>query len=322
MRFSPTLILNYTLLLLSVLTCHSLGSLSGNIIRQQILNRPYQKTFAPRVSAPPAIRDTVLEKAEFEPILNRNMFGAQRAAVAVASTTESMTSLKISLVGTMLYPSISFAFISLQGREQDYSVFPEGSCFDPSSMQIAELCEINHVMIMKIENRKVTLTYHGKTEILIMPDAQETSFAAVSAAAAVSSEFEPKNITSTGNSVAPPPIASGESAAPDDEQTVFHFKREWVDEQLANFDSLLRDARVVPTTKDSKTLFMFKFIKPKSLYETLGLKKGDVILEINGHSIDNISKALSLLEVLRSEREIVLTVERDGQPRTFNYYID
>ena len=38
--------------------------------------------------------------------------------------------------------------------------------------------------------------------------------------------------------------------------------------------------------------------------------------------MDTIDKALKMLEVLQSEREIALMVERDGNPVKFHYYID
>ena len=105
-------------------------------------------------------------------------------------------------------------------------------------------------------------------------------------------------------------------------ENTFHFERVWVDEQLADFGQLLNDARVIPTKKDGQPYFMFQYIKKESIYEQLGLKPKDIILEINGFVVDTVDKALKLLEVLQSEREIALMVERDGNPVKFHYYID
>ena len=105
-------------------------------------------------------------------------------------------------------------------------------------------------------------------------------------------------------------------------ENTFHFERVWVDEQLADFGQLLNDARVIPTKKDGQTYFMFQYIKKESIYEQLGLKPKDIILEINGFVVDTVDKALKLLEVLQSEREISLMGEREGNPLKFHYYID
>ena len=115
---------------------------------------------------------------------------------------------------------------------------------------------------------------------------------------------------------------AGSSSTTVKSENTFHFERVWVDEQLADFGQLLNDARVIPTKKDGKSFFMFQYIKKESIYEQLGLKPKDIILEINGFVVDTVDKALKLLEVLQSEREIGLIVEREGNPVNFHYYID
>ncbi len=106
------------------------------------------------------------------------------------------------------------------------------------------------------------------------------------------------------------------------DQETFHLQREWVDEQLANFAKILQDARVEPVTVDQQTFFQFKFIKKGSMYEALGLKKDDIILAINEKMIDNVTKAMGLLQKLQSEREIALTVKRKESEKILRYYIN
>ena len=102
----------------------------------------------------------------------------------------------------------------------------------------------------------------------------------------------------------------------------YHFKRVWVDEQLADFEKLMNDVLIIPTKKDDKSYFMFQYIREESIYEQLGLKPNDIILEINGFLVDTVENALKLLELLQSGREIVLMVEREGKPIKFFYYIN
>ena len=120
-------------------------------------------------------------------------------------------------------------------------------------------------------------------------------------------------------------VVSKNSVSPEvpvEAENTFHFQRVWVDEQLTNFEQLLNDARVVPTKKGEKSYFMFQYIKDESIYEKLGLKQNDIILDINGFLVDTIGKALKLLEILQSEREIAIKIEREGKPVQFHYYID
>ncbi|HJL85930.1 MAG TPA: PDZ domain-containing protein [SAR324 cluster bacterium] len=52
------------------------------------------------------------------------------------------------------------------------------------------------------------------------------------------------------------------------------------------------------------------------------MQTNDIILEVNGYTVDSVAKALKLLEALQSEREISLKIEREGQPIDFSYFID
>ena len=58
------------------------------------------------------------------------------------------------------------------------------------------------------------------------------------------------------------------------------------------------------------------------MYEVLGLKKNDIILSINETMIDNVTKAMGLLQKLQSEREIALMVKREESEKILRYYIN
>ena len=90
-----------------------------------------------------------------------------------------------------------------------------------------------------------------------------------------------------------------ELATPPDDQRIFRFKRTYVNQQLANLNALLNDARVIPIEQDGKPWFIFDFVREGSIYEKLGLKNKDVIVKINGFTVDSLSKALKLFEALQ-----------------------
>ena len=117
-------------------------------------------------------------------------------------------------------------------------------------------------------------------------------------------------------------IAIEESATPPDNQRIFRFKRAYVNQQLANLNALLNDARVIPIEQDGKPWFIFDFVREGSIYEKLGLKKKDVIVKINGFTVDSLPKALKLFEALQLEEKITLSIKREGQLTDFQYFID
>ena len=113
-----------------------------------------------------------------------------------------------------------------------------------------------------------------------------------------------------------------ELATPPDDQRIFRFKRTYVNQQLANLNALLNDARVIPIEQDGKPWFIFDFVREGSIYEKLGLKNKDVIVKINCFTVDSLPKALKLFEALQLEEKITLRIKREGQLTDFQYFID
>ena len=60
-------------------------------------------------------------------------------------------------------------------------------------------------------------------------------------------------------------------------------------------------------------------ISPGSLYEKIGLRNNDVLLQINKRHLDDQAKLFSLYQELRNKRHITLLLSRDGQEQTFDY---
>ena len=285
-------------------------------------------------------------KAEdsFSIILERNVFNAQKKEVElpaesppdlVLETTETegegmveQTSLALALTGTMIYgPKTSFAFISKKDNLQNYVIFGIGDCFNANTIQHDDECTEGIVKVLEIKDRWVLLLHNGKKQALWMRNTLPAAKKAdVTAKSNKTQESASNNLKSTVLIVSPQEKSASENtpsiSTTAKSENTFHFERVWVDEQLADFGQLLNDARVIPTKKDGQPYFMFQYIKKGSIYEQLGLKPKDIILEINGFVVDTVDKALKLLEVLQSEREIALMVEREGNPVKFHYYID
>ncbi len=117
-------------------------------------------------------------------------------------------------------------------------------------------------------------------------------------------------------------IVIEELATPPDDQRIFYLKRAYVNQQLANLNALLNDARVIPIEQDGKPWFIFDFVREGSIYEKLGLKNKDVIVQINGFTVDSLPKALKLFEALQLEEKITLRIKREDQLTDFQYFID
>lgn len=58
------------------------------------------------------------------------------------------------------------------------------------------------------------------------------------------------------------------------------------------------------------------------LIEQLGLKKGDVLVDLNGTALNDIKNLPTLIKSLSEDKQFDITVERDGEVRTLNVYLE
>jgi type II secretion system protein C len=342
MRLSSTTITLILNVLLAGVASYLAGSLLSTWLHHQVLSIPAStpRTFQIETYKLPV--DSGKPQKEFAAILERNIFNAEKTEIELAPSlpdeiitqeaadgeTVEHTLLSIALAGTMIYgEQNSFAFISKKDSLNKYVIYGIGDCFHAKTIERDEECAEESVKVLKIKDRWVLILYQGTKQALWMISAVTSGKAAVFVPQPKKTNSQTDSVQKTAARVVRPKgnVVAKKALLPvsdDNAGNTFHFQRVWVDEQLANFAQLLNDARVVPTTKDEKPYFMFQYIKEESIYEKLGLKKNDIIIEINGFIVDSVGKALKLLEVLQSEREISLTVEREGNLIQFHYYID
>jgi general secretion pathway protein C len=99
--------------------------------------------------------------------------------------------------------------------------------------------------------------------------------------------------------------------------------RSTIESVRENFADQLRLAHMQPRTVDGKTDgFLIQRINPRSLLVKVGLRRGDVIIDVNNIKLDSPEKALQVFQQLREARQITVAVERKGQPMSFEYEIE
>ncbi len=349
MRFNTEALLVFGNWFLLGATLYLMGSLGGELLYWQILNIPVS-SIAPASHVSTSISPDQDQKRErFQIITDRNVFDAQKTEVYVPPPEPEPvpeqeekapeindqiepTKLQIALTGTMIYgKGSSFAFISQQSNLNQYNIYQIGDCFHPQTVKRDKECNEDSVKVLEITDRRVVILHRGKKQALWMQESKgfeaspkvRKNTVSKSSALIVPAPDKPKAVSKKKSSKKKKKKKNIRAPGiPDQNQRSFNFERIWVDEQLEQFDQLLMDARVVPTKKGEKTFFMFQFIKDESIYRKLGLQTNDIILEVNGYTVDSVAKALKLLEALQSEREISLKIEREGQPIDFSYFID
>jgi general secretion pathway protein C len=244
---------------------------------------------------------TSLSASFYAPISSRNIFNADGKvppAIGEAEKNKEIpdgppvpSSLPIQLVGTIVHvnPLRSVATINMRSKNEQVPV------------KVNDAMPDNLGTITKIERHKVTFRASSsmRLEYIEMKDDSRISFG-----------------TSSPNRVV------GEVLQKSD--TEFELKRDDVNRLLGNTNNLLQQARALPKFGPGGILKCFDLvdIMPGSIFERLGLRRGDCIKSVNGENITDVAKAQQLFENLKgSASNINLGIERSGRDEMMNYNI-
>lgn len=101
----------------------------------------------------------------------------------------------------------------------------------------------------------------------------------------------------------------------------FKIPRTEIDKALADMSRLYTEIRAVPFFEEGKASgFKLLSVKRGSLFEKLGMRRGDVLRSVNGKTLD-IQSGLETFNTLKNESEFKLELQRRGEEKTFSYEI-
>jgi general secretion pathway protein C len=96
--------------------------------------------------------------------------------------------------------------------------------------------------------------------------------------------------------------------------------REAADHARGNLNELLTQAHMEPRIVDGETSgFVVRMIRPGSFFDMLGLRRGDVLLEVNDIGLNSPERALQIFQQLREARDIKVALLRNDEAMTFEY---
>ncbi len=282
--------LNLLLLTLLGLSC---GLLGGALLEVSIDPIPQGKELA----VPATITESKgVTTADLNLILQRNIFDPAGRSTATfdpgiqrdAPTEEVAISQQrdMNLLGTVVADDNSLALIHVGDELTIYHL-------DDSLPGGGQLEEIERNLV-RIRNRDRSLTTLEITETPVKTSAAAT-------ARRSDSDAEIRKI--------------------DDNRWVV--SRQTVEATRQNMAQELQLAQMQPGIVEGRTDgFMIRTIKRRSILNKLGLRRGDVVLNINEIALDSPEKALQILQQLREARQINIAVERRGEALNFSYELD
>lgn len=247
--------------------------------------------------------------SEFEVILSRNIFdstgkliialdevpaGAGQPVEAIEETPVRAARANLVLIGTVVAGEDSLALIQ-EGRTT--GIYRLGQ--EVTGGGKIEAIERNFVVLLHRD---------GSRENLVIPTESPTPARAAATAA--------------------PAAAAGAGAAPAYNiqqigENKWQIPRQTAEEARGNLNELLRQARMEPRIVAGQTEgFIVRMIRPNSFLDMLGIRRGDVLMEINNIQLNSPERALQIFQQLREARNIAVSLVRDGQPMTFEYEIN
>jgi general secretion pathway protein C len=95
-----------------------------------------------------------------------------------------------------------------------------------------------------------------------------------------------------------------------------------IQKSLENPEQILTHARLLPHIKDGhQEGFTISEVVPGGIYQSLGLRNGDILLKINGLEISNPEVAIQAMSALKGMNNVDLDIIRNGKNISMNYKI-
>ncbi len=252
----------------------------------------------------------------FDPILASNVFHARRstamagsASATGAQTAATAAPLRITLSGTFVAGKVAFAFIvGADGRTEQ--VYQPGDCVPRAGEDQGQDCGGGQGRLTRVQADRIVVSYAGQPTVFMLE--QNSSEGAAPA--------RPSGVQATPGAA---PVAGQLPANRTGNTIEMHLANAEVEKAFENFAEIVKQARVVPYSKDGVTVgFQIQNIVPGSVFQRIGLQNFDVIKGVNGESLTSADQALRLFTVFRNEKEVVLDVQRQNEAMKLSYVID
>lgn len=252
--------------------------------------------------------------SDYKVILDRNIFDSEESKPAGGESTTTQnqmvvntgepvkTSLAIQVVGVLVVGAgkddRSSATVSSSGKVDTYAVGTEDG-FSPNTK------------LTRVTPERIEFLNQGRMEYALFEE--ETAF----------NIFGPPPTSETAQAS---PVAVATPTTP--AETVkkegegqFVIDQNEVQNALSNMERLYTEIRAVPNFAGGKVSGMkILSVKQGSLFDKLGLQRGDILEKINGMELD-VKKGFEIFNQLKTERHLVVDLQRQGAKKSFEYDI-
>lgn len=201
------------------------------------------------------------------------------------------TTLRLRLYGTMVSPTPEWSLATVVPLDGGFAY----------SLRLGS--KVEDAVVTRIERGRVLFERNGRTEVL-------------RGGAVAAGHQGPPIQRPRGEDAAPPRQALTSNVRKDDAQS-WSVPRAELEQTMSNLGALAQDVRIVPNSNGFKLVS----VRPGSILERLGVKSGDLLRRVNGHTLDDPEKLLAMFHQLRTASRFDVEVERDGRAVTHTYRV-
>lgn len=240
-------------------------------------------------------------------ILTRNIFGITNLSDAGLSSTSQEappdSTLNIVLLGTIINNDGSSVAIIKNPDNNKVNGYRSGEVIDIISSDGVRLIEVTNCKVV-IERQKT-----GR-ETIKCKDLGDVASTAPAAPSGRRTLTKGEGSESNGNSGEDEGIRKvGESE--------YEVSRELLEDVLSDPTNIIQQARVIPQEDGLR----FFGIRSNSIFWKIGIKNGDTLHKINNVELNDVEKALSVFEELRSQSNFTIDFTRAGKDYTYEYNV-
>lgn len=208
-----------------------------------------------------------------------------------------LSKLNLTLLGTIVLANNN-SFATVQEKGVSYSdIYKVGDgIFGKEGIKVAG-----------IRRNTVILNNQGKKECLYATEEDETSGQLGSGLISLKKKKTKKADSSSGSS---------------DGLSVVKLKAAWIQSELgAGFTKIMQNVSTPPNVVEGEIRgFKFYGISSGSLLGKMGLKNGDIVVDVNGQSTSD--SIFILYQALNDEKEVLVNYERNGQKQSVKVVIE
>ncbi len=236
----------------------------------------------------------------FNPIITRDLFGSvidkkaakqQKPKKIVVDNIPISQRLGLKLLGTIVgNPDKLSRAIIYNSRSGKYVLLKLGD-------------KIGNAKLEKVLRDQVILNVGGKRERLV-----------------VKSESYQKNFKGRIDRIKS--ISSSQGIVKSSSGDVYTLSRDELNKAFDNLPSLLSGATAIPYRRGNIKGFLLRDVRPNSIYSKVGLRRGDIVVSVNNHALQNTSQLMQLYNDVRNQSEIKMKIVRHNRERVLTYYLE